>query len=256
MKKFSFKRLTSWVLCLLMLVSAIPANVSAADESDPIIVISASDYQQKGTSPQSNTTSILNQIKKDYAAADGFLFGGDYYQDTLDTTTKSKEGMEELDAAVTAAYPSLADRIYIQGNHDADSLVTDGTLSATGAHDTADYGVYAINEKDYPWGWMAGSSFQSTCQNTANALDTYLDAKAAEGYSKPIFVITHVPLHYSPRTASSYGGDGKYAKYLYDVLDEAGEKGLNIIFLFGHNHSNTYDDYIGGGQIYLASVLL
>lgn len=245
----NIRRILSALLVFALFLSLAPMDAFAAG-GDAVVVISGSDYQQKGTAPQSTTTSILNQIKKDYATADGFLFGGDYYQDTLDTTTKSKEGKNELDAAVTAAYPNLANRVYIQGNHDNDSLVSDGTLASTGAHDTDAYGVYAINEKDYPWGWQASSSFQSTCKNTANNLDAYLDAKADAGYTKPIFVITHVPLHYTPRTSSM--GDGKYAKYLYDVLDEAGEKGLNIIFLFGHNHSNTYDDYIGGGQIYLA----
>ena len=245
----NIRRILSALLVFALFFSLAPVDAFAAGE-DAVVVISGSDYQQKGTAPQSTTTSILNQIKKDYTTADGFLFGGDYYQDTLDTTTKSKEGKNELDAAVSTAFPTLANRVYIQGNHDNDSLVSDGTLSATGAHDTAHYGVYAINEKDYPWGWQASSSFQSTCKNTANNLDAYLDAKADAGYTLPIFVITHVPLHFSPRTSSM--GDGKYAKYLYDVLDEAGDKGLNIIFLFGHNHSNTYDDYIGGGQIYLA----
>jgi len=35
------------------------------------------------------------------------------------------------------------------------------------------------------------------------------------------------------------------------VLNEAGAAGLNIIFLYGHNHSSGYDNYIGGGSVYL-----
>lgn len=31
----------------------------------------------------------------------------------------------------------------------------------------------------------------------------------------------------------------------------AAEKGLNIIFLYGHDHSNGWDDYLGGSAVYL-----
>ena len=136
------KRMLSALLIAVLVLGMLPVSAFAAEE--PVVVISASDYQAKNSNPKSNTETILSQIVKDYPTADGFLFGGDYYQDTLDTTTKSKEGKNELDAAVSATYPNLSNRVYIQGNHDADSLVSDGTLSATGAHDTANYGVYAI----------------------------------------------------------------------------------------------------------------
>ena len=47
-------------------------------------------------------------------------------------------------------------------------------------------------------------------------------------------------------------GDGMYANYIFDVLNEAGSYGLNIIFLYGHDHSNGWDDYLGGSSVYLA----
>ena len=47
-------------------------------------------------------------------------------------------------------------------------------------------------------------------------------------------------------------GGGKYANYIFDVLNAAGENGLNIIFLYGHDHSNGWDDYLGGSCVYLA----
>ena len=211
------------------------------------VVIAGSDFQNTSgdSSGAATVTSILTQIQEDYPTADGLLFGGDYSQNTTAASTRS--GQAALDAAVDAIYPNMTSQIYIQGNHDPDETVGN-PLATTGAHDTDAYGIYAINEKDYMW----GNDDQATIKQTAADLDSYLDAKADAGYSKPIFVITHLPLHYSPRiTSYYYGGDGKYAKYIYDVLDEAGEKGLNIIFMFGHNHSSTYDDYLGGGAIYL-----
>ena len=38
---------------------------------------------------------------------------------------------------------------------------------------------------------------------------------------------------------------------IVEACNAAGDAGLNIIFLFGHNHSGGYDNYIGGGSVYL-----
>ena len=63
-------------------------------------------------------------------------------------------------------------------------------------------------------------------------------------------MLCHVPLHYSRRTIDE--SCAKNALPLVEALNAGGEAGLNIIFLFGHNHSGDYDAYIGGGSIYLA----
>ena len=47
------------------------------------------------------------------------------------------------------------------------------------------------------------------------------------------------------------GKNARTAMPIVDVLNEAGANGLNILFLFGHNHSSGYDNYIGGGSVYL-----
>ena len=97
---------------------------------------------------------------------------------------------------------------------------------------------------------MWNNSDEATIQKTAASLKTYLDAKVAERYQKPVFVVSHLPLHYSMRTYND--GDGKYANYIFNVLNEAGASGQNIIFLYGHDHSNGWDDYLGGSAVYLA----
>ena len=35
------------------------------------------------------------------------------------------------------------------------------------------------------------------------------------------------------------------------MLNDASDKGLNLFFLFGHNHSSGYDDYLGGSCVFL-----
>lgn len=223
------------------------AEVSA--DSEVITLIAGSDFQPSDDSTatgQAQVTAILEQIKTDYPAVDGFLFCGDYDYASLTSAAESTNGKNALQQAVQAVYGTEVAEIYVQGNHDPDELVTGGTLSASGAHDADGYGVYVINEMDYMW----YNNDETTIRNTAAALDSYLDAKVSAGYSNPIFVVSHLPLHYNMRTAEQ--GDGQYANYIFDVLNEAGASGLNIIFLFGHDHSAGWDDYLGGSAIYLA----
>ena len=48
-----------------------------------------------------------------------------------------------------------------------------------------------------------------------------------------------------------YNGDAKYARYIFDVINNAANDGLNIFYLYGHDHSNGWDDYLGGSSVFL-----
>ncbi len=240
------KRVLAIILCAVMLVGLLPVGVFAADTAPNAVVFAASDYQYKsGSSPSTLTQQlggILSQVKKDYETMNGFLFAGDYssnyaYDDSVN-------GMTEMLDTVHGYYTDMLE-VLIQGNHDDDTLVTNGVLAAGGNHDAAAYGVYVINEQDYMW----YNNDETTIRNTAAALEAYLKTKADADYDKPIFVVSHLPLHYCYRTYKD--GDGMYANYIFDVLNAAGESGLNIIFLYGHNHSHGWDSYLGYGSVYL-----
>ena len=77
---------------------------------------------------------------------------------------------------------------------------------------------------------------EATIKRTAENLRNYLNHKLAVGFKAPIFVISHLPLHYSMRTRND--GDKQHANYIFNVLNDAGGNGLNIVFLYGHDHSN------------------
>jgi hypothetical protein len=100
--------------------------------------------------------------------------------------------------------------------------------------------------------WNQGTieGAEEQVKKTAAALKDYLDSRAAALDARPVFVVSHLPLHYSMRTYLNL--DNLYARYIFDVLNEAGEKGLNIIFIYGHNHTNGWDSYLGGSCVYLA----
>lgn len=248
------KKLLALLLALIMILSLLPTSVLATG-SEPTVVIAGSDFQNPSgdTAGAQTVKNILTQMQSaGYTEADGFLFCGDYNYRYDTTAAGLQVHIDALDAAVSEKYSSIAagNRVHVQGNHDQVTAGTGG-LAQSGANDpTGDsagkYGVFVINEDDYMW----NNNNEATIRNTANVLKTYLDKKAADGFDKPIFVVSHLPLHYSMRTKND--GDGMYANYIFDVLNEAGAAGLNIIFLYGHDHSNGWDDYLGGAAVYLA----
>ena len=66
------------------------------------------------------------------------------------------------------------------------------------------------------------------------------------------FIAGHVPLHFTARTSSLHTtGDNLYSSLIFDVVNEAA-KSLDIVYLFGHNHSKGWDCYIGGSSVYKA----
>lgn len=245
------KKLLALLLALVMMLSLLPTSVLATS-SEPTVVIAGSDFQARNGNAAGATivNGVIDQIKADgYTKLDGFLFAGDYSVGA----TKAAD-VTYLKDTILAAYPELTDdtMVLIQGNHDnaseyggAEAGLVGNVIDVSGAHDAENYGVYVINEQDYMW----RNSNEATIKNTAASLKGYLDAKRNIEYAKPIFVVSHLPLHYCMRTNND--GDGMYANYIFDVLNEAGNAGLNIIFMFGHNHSHGWDDYLGGASIFL-----
>ncbi len=231
-------------------IAPISDDGEEAAASQPIYILAGSDFQPtdgNAATGVSLVNGILDQIGQTYTSFDGFLFAGDY--NYSDDQPGCEAGKAALQGAVETKFDAIDHQIYIQGNHDPDAMVG-STLSASGANDPASgaYGVFVINEKDYMW--YNYDKDKATIQATASSLDAYLSAKLAAKYDAPIFIVSHLPLHYCLRTQVG-GGDGRYAKYIFDVLQTYGEQGLNLIFLYGHNHSHGWDDYLGGASVYL-----
>ena len=240
------KKTICLILCLLMLLCTLPmASVSAA--SDEVIVLAGSDFQvtelAKGSS---QVKTITRRMYYDgISSFDGLLFCGDFTNSLEGKKEDSKEG---YDALMSVLDPLVGNhRVFVKGNHDPEKCEF---LSPSGANDAAAYGTFVINESDFCWPssvWKPEERVKRT-KAIAAKLETYLKEKIDSGYNKPIFVVSHVPLHYTFRTKTA--GDSDQANFIFDVLNAAGDK-LNIFFLFGHNHNNGWDDYLGGGAIYL-----
>ena len=231
------------LLSISMVLGLAPAVQAEEAAGDTVSILACSDFQNEdgNLKGRSTVSTILDAMKQDgITKADGFICCGDYDYEYTDT----RGGVSALRSAVKKFAPS--NHVFVQGNHDT-AIGTNGLCnSGNNDPDHGKYGVFAINEDDYMW----YNSDENTVKHTTQNLIDYLNEKLAVGYDKPIFVVSHLGLNYSMRTY--YDGDGKYAHYLFDVLNEAGRKGLNIIYLYGHNHSNGWDDYLGGAAVYLA----
>ena len=250
------KRVLTLLLCALLLMTAavstavMPAAAAGieATEEDTIL-IAFSDFQDKGgVNAGKQTLQKLVKTLENHGMkkADGLFVAGDYNASGEYTKPASINiNKQSIQAIKDVFSPYVGENIlFAQGNHD---LVETPGLSPNGNNDPASgaYGVYLIPEDKYgEWGNTATET-----KKAAAELKTYLDAKVSANWKKPIFIINHIPLHWGNRTMKD--GSGSQAYLLFDVLNEAGGKGLNIIYLFGHNHSSGYDDFLGSSAIYL-----
>lgn len=275
--KNKLRKTISLAIALLMLVPLL-ALTAGAKEYPVTYVISGSDFQHPngGSYNADIVKNILSAMEQDGVTDPyGFLFAGDYGY--------SESNATYLQDLVTQMLPDLKQKLYIQGNHD-DVLLTvtneNEPLSLTGNNDPEDgkgpYGVFVINEQDYPTEYFVDGFFetmpksledvQSRTQATASLLEEYLSEKIKDNFTKPIFVVSHLPLHVTQRTYQGMNGAptgnyanpespetcGLFAKEIVDVLNDAGEKGLNIIFLYGHDHGWGFDSVVGGDCVYLS----
>lgn len=242
-----FKKIISVALTLLLLFSVAPTGVftlgASAVQSDAYAtVISASDFQSSD-----NTVHYLEILRRMVAAGytsapDGILCGGDY-----NGGTGTAADVQKVMDNTRTIYPDMTDDkfVIVQGNHDDPPH---SLLTPSGFHEFEHFVVYSINEDDFKISQSGRSGYDAIVQARADDIRENLSNMISTGDTRPVFVISHVPLHHSSR--SSYG-DNLYSKYIVDALNEAGQS-LDIIYLFGHNHSGSYDDYIGGAVNYIA----
>lgn len=218
------------------------------------VLVFASDFQHKDgwKDPPETLSGVLDAVYGADLQPDNILFCGDYttlhgqknyYSDTHLAVEKIKSIVLDHDKG----FP-VEDMIFVQGNHDK---LTDD-ISESGLHEYSDYLVYVLNtEKDYPWR-QGKKKLKKEVQQGALRLKKCLESLKEKGEMRPIFLAGHVPLHFSGRTSKLQGtGDNLYAAQLFEVINEEAEE-LNLVYLYGHNHSRGWDSYLGGSCVFRA----
>lgn len=227
------------IMAVLMLTALfVPTFAGTFDDGAYATVVTGSDFQGRATDAYDRFGRILGLMKADgMETPHSMLMGGDFTRLLLDD---ANPGIMLIRNTMTSVYPDFNEEsvVCIQGNHDNPAA----GFTATGFYDMGAYCLYAINEDSFPWQQNLKIWADKLVASVAADLKSNLDSMISKGDLRPVIVMTHVPLHHTTRQS---GGDNKYASYIFDVLNEAG-KTLDIVFIFGHNHSDEYDDYIGG----------
>ena len=283
MKRNIIERLGAALLIISMLLPMVlvaPLDAFAADTEnaqtqaeETITIVAGSDFQGRELETEpwdsdnavnkrlTSISNIMEQIKtaKNLDVVDNFFFLGDYASETDQTQSgdqdpywKSRLGLVKLRAHMTQYVStkdeaSYNDMFFVEGNHEYGMGVEHG-LTGSGPHDRDAFGTFIIDAEDLE-NWNGNGTSEDEVNAVVASMKAYFDEKIAEDYKKPIFILAHYPLHYSLQ--SYWGGAYPYASYLVDVMNDAGAAGLNIIYMFGHQHSSYYTDYLGGEAVYL-----
>lgn len=219
------------------------------------VIFAASDYQADShfDDPEDNLERILETVDREGVHPDAAIICGDYTNDAKlhDYQLSPEESIEEIREVIREEAPFVNDDrvIFVQGNHDR---LTE-SISESGLHEYDEYLVYVLNtESDFPWkqGKVSGCHFKVA--RAADEMKKCFDRLIAEGETRPVIIAGHVPLHYTARTSSRHTtGDNLYSSLIFDVVNDAAAD-LDIIYLFGHNHSKGWDCYMGGSCVYRA----
>ena len=227
--------------------------ITGSDFQEPATSYTRSDYAQNGNyGPQQTILkNIIGNIQDSLGTASYFIGGGDYNFDEIkNSVARTNTGIDKVREAVQQSCGEDVVSVFVQGNHDAPGA----NYSPTGPCDQPDFGLFTITEEDYrsypqdSSKWSDPGNSEAKAQAVADQLEAYLAEKTAAGFDKPVFVASHVPIHYNTRTASK--ADAIYGDVIYKVLHKYGDD-LNIIFLYGHNHAWGDDDYLGGAANFL-----
>ena len=227
-----------------------------AEATEPLAtVFFASDYQLEPglTEPADNLSGILSAAKADGKDVKKAVMCGDYTNDPklYDYQISPDDSIEEARGVISSVYPEIGtgDMMFVQGNHDR---MTD-RITASGLHEEGDYLIYVLNtEEDFPWkqGKTAGSL--AKVRKSSAEMKECFDGLIEKGETRPVFIAGHVPLHFTARTSSRHGsGDNLYSSLIFDVVNEAADS-LDIVYLYGHNHSKGWDCYMGGSSVFKA----
>ena len=222
-----------------------PANNLAAllDAANAGLSAPASEGTESGGAGSEGSQSISKSIS-------AFIMCGDYTNDAKlhDYQLSPDDSIAEIRSIVNGKAPDVKDEdmFFVQGNHDA---MTD-SITASGLHEYDDYLVYVLNtQNDFPWKQGKTSGALNKVKASSEALDKCLTELAEKGEKRPVIIAGHVPLHFTARTSSRHTtGDNMYSSLIFNAVNKAGND-LDIIYLFGHNHSKGWDCYMGGSCI-------
>ena len=257
------KRLFAILLCLVMIVGLLPAGAlavqdtntaethvhssnetAAAAAGDVTYLAFTSDvHNQSDNTSATRITNWLNAVsgKLGIEKFDAMCFCGDYSSMTSEaqywSNSKSVFDAAKNNAHVEQAYFSTGNHeAYPQnGNYKNTTNPTKEYVQRTGV---ANVDVNADDYIIYCFGPETWSGTDTIDTKDIQQLKADLATFAQANQKKPVFILSHFPLH----AFSSYGRNTNNKDDVIKALNEYSDT-LDIFFLWGHNHSspNTKD---------------
>lgn len=218
-------------------------------------VFFASDYQPEAgfDAPADTLRGLLKAAKADGKSIDRIVICGDYTNDRVlhDYQLSPDESIDEIRGIAREEITGIGDddMIFVQGNHDR---MTD-QITESGLHDEGEYLIYVLNtEEDFPWKQGKKSGSLAKVTKSSETMKECFDELISKGETRPVFIAGHVPLHFTARTSSKHStGDNLYSSLIFNVVKDAAGS-LDIVYLYGHNHSKGWDCYMGGSSVFKA----
>ena len=227
-------------------------EAAEGQETGPLAtVFFTSDYQSEEgfDAPADTLAALIDEAEADGKSIDQAVICGDYTNDAVlhDYQLSPDDSIAEIREIFGSDCPDI---LFVQGNHDR---MTE-EITESGLHDCGDYQIYVLNtEEDFPWkqGKMMGCL--AKVKKSSAAMEECFKELIAKGETRPVFIAGHVPLHFTARTSSRHlTGDNLYSSLIFNVVNDAAKQ-LDIVYLFGHNHSKGWDCYLGGSCVYRAA---
>ena len=212
------------------------------------VVFFASDYQSnKKTDPEISLRRITGVLSDHCFFPDMVVLCGDYCDGGSDYGGDSVWTLDQISGYLEEFFEGFSPRsgfFAIQGNHDR----WDVSYKANGLYDCGAFYIYAMNtETANPWRQHGNPRAKEILTEAAGKFQDAMDRLIQSGETRPVFIATHVPLHFSEWTLS---GDNPYSRILFEAVNSAAQH-LPIIFLFAHNHGNHGDCAIGGSCTFI-----
>lgn len=210
--KRGFTKALALLLALVMLVGILPMSALAAETGT---VLDAAIFCSDVHGYNSDLTSVLGGVKTsgvDYSAI-GFV--GDTCLTVANTTSTVQSALGDTDISVMFSYAASHD------TEDGADISTNWNYSGEVEGVSDYYLVYTIRETD-----MQTASNASTA---AQAFTTWYNGLSAADKAKPIFILSHRPLH--ERRNDNAGAAGWYTAI------SAAAKTSDIVFFWAHNHT-------------------
>ncbi|NLO47297.1 MAG: hypothetical protein GX111_03105 [Clostridiales bacterium] len=212
-------RILAVALAVLLVLALLPSGVFAAGGTTTKYIAFTSDVHGEIT----RLGTWLNKLGSPLPVLDCVMFSGDYPVRGMGDNT-AHEAARQCVSTVQSVFGPIP--CYLgRGNHDIGGTYAGGDYHEGLVYNGDDYAVYVVKMDEsntYNQAFMASEIIRLD-----EALGTVHPAK-------PVFLISHFPIHYySSRTTAN-------ADDMIDVLN----KYSNAVFLWGHNHTMN-DPYYG-----------